>query len=365
MPLIVFEKDKTYAVTMAPKKRAREAAYEDFRLHGNLTERGRAAIETLIREGHPNCVIAEKVCMDPSSISRIRSKMKQGLPHGRTYECTGESPEVIDRRSKIEELCDDGGELVKQGATQIARVLAAKHEINVGRHTVQRDLKVLGLSHFKRPFCPLITEAQAEKRLAVATTLLEEMPRSQMEHIVFSDESMFDCVCTRNGQWAVSARDVEPRERQKWGARAHVWGIIGVGLKKLVILKDPIVNKETYQATIRTHVLPLWRYKKERIWQHDNAPAHTAQCVKDFLREHGIKTVEWPANSPDLSPIENMWALVKSKLPEDRQRTNADLHRKILEAWDAVSQETVDNLVKSFRGRLLVCVEEKGAWTGY
>ncbi|KAJ5718913.1 uncharacterized protein N7483_009995 [Penicillium malachiteum] len=47
---------------------------------------------------------------------------------------------------------------------------------------------------------------------------------------------------------------------------------------------------------------------------HDNAPTHTAHVVRDALEEMNIEVMEWPPHSPDLNPIENLWALLKAAI---------------------------------------------------
>ena len=49
-------------------------------------------------------------------------------------------------------------------------------------------------------------------------------------------------------------------------------------------------------------------------FQHDWAPCYSAKKVKKVLRENDIKVLEWPGNSPDLNPIENLWGIIKYKL---------------------------------------------------
>ncbi len=49
------------------------------------------------------------------------------------------------------------------------------------------------------------------------------------------------------------------------------------------------------------------------IFQQDVAPAHTAKSTKSWLNGHGVSVLDWPANSPDLNPIENLRS--RSKKP--------------------------------------------------
>ncbi len=50
------------------------------------------------------------------------------------------------------------------------------------------------------------------------------------------------------------------------------------------------------------------------IFQQDLAPAHTAKSTKSWLNDHGVGVLDWPANSPDLNPIEHIWGIVKRKM---------------------------------------------------
>ena len=125
------------------------------------------------------------------------------------------------------------------------------------------------------------------------------------------------------------------------------------------------VTADSYQETLKTHLLPLLRGRK-LVFQQDNAPAHRAKTTQEFATLHAIDILpSWPPNSPDLNPIENLWAMVKKRIRIATTASAAELQRVIEEKWHSIPQRVVDTLVESFPRRLELCLEKEGGWIGY
>jgi hypothetical protein len=93
------------------------------------------------------------------------------------------------------------------------------------------------------------------------------------------------------------------------------------------------------------------------IWQQDNAPAHGPAW--DVIR-HQFEILVWPPHSPDLSPIEMLWAIIKRTLRGRRFASADELFNETVKAWDEIPQSVIDNLCSSFAARCSVCIDIGG-----
>jgi len=97
------------------------------------------------------------------------------------------------------------------------------------------------------------------------------------------------------------------------------------------------------------------------IFQQDNAPVHTARIVREWLAEQDFEVMAWPPYSPDLNPIENLWALLKAKIYEihpemkemaDNEETLDILINAAQEAWSELDTDMLDNLAITMPNRV-------------
>ncbi len=101
------------------------------------------------------------------------------------------------------------------------------------------------------------------------------------------------------------------------------------------------------------------------IFQQDLAPAHTAKGTKSWFNDHGVTVLDWPANSPDLNPIENLWGIVKRKMRDTRPNNADDLKATVKESWASIPPQQCHKLITSMPCRIEAVIKAKGAPTKY
>ncbi|KAI6648203.1 hypothetical protein LOD99_12012 [Oopsacas minuta] len=94
----------------------------------------------------------------------------------------------------------------------------------------------------------------------------------------------------------------------------------------------------------------------ELLFIQDGAPAHTAKATQEWCAQHFPcfwKRGEWPANSPDLNPIENLWAIMVDQLDELGQvSNNQSLIQKLKIAWESIDPDILNYLVSIMPNRI-------------
>jgi hypothetical protein len=236
--------------------------------------------------------------------------------------------------------------------------------LTVSSSTVRRDLKTLGFKSRKRQYVSKHLPTDPRDRLARCRVFLK-MTRDQLQRIHFTDEKTFNindhgCVT----QWVKDGEPLDKLYNNVWAPKIKVWGVIGHHFKFLVFLPEGTkrMNSNLYMdLCLKPYIAFLRKNRVNPILQYDGDSSHDSLASLNYLAEKGVELLPgWPARSCDLSPIENMWAIVQYRVDTNGPVSYEDLKKFIQKEWDAIPMETVNNLCESFHGRLRRCVAGEG-----
>ncbi len=148
----------------------------------------------------------------------------------------------------------------------------------------------------------------------------------------------------------------------KFPQSVMIWAAMSsAGVGPLCFLKST-VNAAIYLEILEHFMLPsadkLYG-DADFIFQQDLAPAHTAKGTKSWFNDHGVTVLDWPANSPDLNPIENLWGIVKRKMRDTRPNNADDLKAAIKETWASIPPQQCHKLITSMPRRIEAVIKAK------
>jgi len=135
---------------------------------------------------------------------------------------------------------------------------------------------------------------------------------------------------------------------------------------------DSTLYIQILQEDLKMSVEEWGLAKDEFVFQHDNDPKHTAKVTKRYLESIHLTETDgtllyWPSQSPDLNPMEHMWAYLKNQLGKypTRPKSCDELWERVSAEWYKIPVEFCRKLIKGMPRRLKTVYNAKGRHTKY
>jgi hypothetical protein len=217
--------------------------------------------------------------------------------------------------------------------------LKKNFNLDISSRTIRRRAVDGGLRSFKLVKKPFISPKNKAARIKFAADHINWSVQ-KWKTVLFSDESKFNIKGSDGLQRVRRPLNEALNPLYTKGTVKHgggntmVWGCFsghGVGpICQIVGIMDRFVYKEI----LETHMLPYAEEDMPLKWtfQHDNDPKHTSVVVKSWLEQQSVDVMKWPAQSPDLNPIENLWEIVDRRINREGCKNKDQLFNEVKEA---------------------------------
>lgn len=124
------------------------------------------------------------------------------------------------------------------------------------------------------------------------------------------------------------------------------------------------MNSRDYIQVLEKSLIPFLREHPEKTWifQQDNARIHTSRETMTWMENNSINVMKWPACSPDLNPIENIWGILVRRVYAGNRQYDSTNHLKeaIVKEWRQLDKELIKNLINSLKKRIIGVIKLKG-----
>lgn len=250
-------------------------------------------------------------------------------------------------------------------ASEILHIL----KLPVGKQTIRNRLKEKGLANYVAVKKEMLKPIHKQKRLEFALNY-QHWTEDQWKRVWFSDEKLFSSFgkgMTRVWRPKNKSRFDEKyiiKTGQTYRKTVPVWAYISFNSRNIHWIRQKTLNSQYYIQNILQMYLP--KVGDETFYfMQDKSPIHTARATDIWLEQHQIQTLPWPTKSPDMNPIENVWAEMERQTCHRHVQTQEELWEMIQETFINLTDEYISNLIKSMPKRLQMVIEAQGNWTKY
>jgi len=329
----------------------------------------RSAVVVLQKQGNTRQQIGQQIAVSQPTVRHWIER----------YEQTGEVKD--EPRSGRPRMTDEAMDTAIVGAAYVEnnfctpRGLKRKYQFEPSARTIDRRLREANLfgrvaRHKKR-----LTDEEKRARLSFAEGYLHMTEEDWMK-IMFVDEKKFKGEGFMGQVWVRRP----PGEADNPAFQVHklphpvklnVWGCFcGRGLGYCYIFNENMDGK-LLKKIVSTHLQESAELHFEQdppeLWRllQDNDPKHKSILVRTWLFNNGISLLEFPAYSPDLNPIENLWNDMARRVEARPASTVEELQDVIAEEWERTSPAYLRKLARSMPQRCQAVIDAHGDHTKY
>ena len=219
----------------------------------------------------------------------------------------------------------------------------------------------------------LLSKTNIKKRFAYANEYVNKNI-DFWEQVIFTYESKFNIFGSdgRKNVWRKEGEALNPRNIthtiKHGGGNVMVWGSMSAnGVENLVFVEGKM-NKTDYLNILKNNFVQSAEkmgLENGFVFVQDNDPKHSAALVKEWLLYNTKKVLPHPPQSPDLNPIEHLWAHMKTKLKDYHISGKETLKNALMDIWNSIPADVTRNLVHSMPRRLQAVKDSKGHHTKY
>ena len=228
--------------------------------------------------------------------------------------------------------------------------------------TVCRQLERLGYTSILPRGTPMLTQEHKNARVQWAI----KHKNDDWSRTIFTDETCYQLFRNTIRRWSLNpSAEVKriPKNRQK----IMVWG--GISIKGLIGYHSfrNIMDGPYFVRILQDHLIPNAKNQFGRRWrlQMDNDPKHRSRVAQDFLSRETPEVIDWPSNSLDVNPVENLWAIIERRIEKRKPGNIEELNNFLHEEWNNIDINLLSHLVNSMKTRCLALIESKGERINY